>query len=84
MSNSNYLSITPSDTVPLAIPCGLLWVGVTGDIAIIGNANDTAVTLKAVPAGWLRLPFPASLVMATGTTATNLVGVPLRPSFAVA
>jgi hypothetical protein len=76
MSNSNYIAITPSDTVPMTTPCGLIYVGVTGDIALIGNAADSAVTFKSVPAGWFKLPFAVSQVMATNTTATNLVGCP--------
>jgi hypothetical protein len=54
----------------------LLWVGGTGDIAVIGGQDSSAVTFKAVPAGWFRLPVVATQVMATGTTATNLVGCP--------
>jgi hypothetical protein len=66
-------AITPSDTTVFA-PTGGIWVGGTGDVAVLG-ANDTVpVVFSAVPAGTL-LPVCATKVMATGTTATLLVGM---------
>ena len=63
-------AITPSDTV------GNIWsyiyVGTGGDIAL-ATENGDAITLTAVPQGswvWVR----TSLVKATGTSASNLVG----------
>lgn len=67
----NGKAITTSDTVDLSFVTRSIWVGVTGDIAIIPYGNTTAVTYKAVPAG--RWNVRATRVMATNTTATNLV-----------
>jgi hypothetical protein len=78
-------AIVPSDTVGLAIGPGAggyakaLYVGGAGDLVVItvadatNNGLGTAVTFKAVPVGWF--PVQVRAVMATGTTATNIVGV---------
>jgi len=50
-----------------------LYIGVTGDVAIKG-AGGVAVTFKAVPAGTI-LPVITNRVMATNTTATNILGM---------
>jgi hypothetical protein len=75
MSDTNYFSITPSDSTIL--PTGganLIYVGVTGDLTVLG-ANDTdPVTFKSVPVGWFKMRYPVQKVMATGTTASQLVG----------
>jgi hypothetical protein len=79
MSNKAYAAVTPSDTVPLTTAAKSLYVGVTGDVTVLGvvavsGVVDTTPTVfKAVPAGWFVLPFPVAQIMATGTTATNLV-----------
>jgi hypothetical protein len=76
-------AITPSDTQNVAIgPAGCyakrLYVGVSGDITLItagDNSNNglgTPVLYKAVPVG--KLDTQVRAVMATGTTATNIVG----------
>lgn len=65
------VSVTPSDTVDL--PGGPATSGLflltTGNIVFV--SNGVTVTLTAVPA-LTRLPFVASRVRATGTTATVL------------
>jgi len=76
--------IVPSDTAAIAIgPGGIyakaLWVGVAGNITLITAADQsnaglgTPVLFEAVPVGWLNVQ--VRQVMATGTTATNLVGL---------
>ncbi len=50
-----------------------LYVGGTGDIAVVFAGNSTAVTLKAVPVG--ILPVQVTMVMSTNTTATDIVGL---------
>jgi hypothetical protein len=66
-------AITPSDTVANTKPYKHLYVGGTGSIAFKNLAGET-VTLTAVPVG--RIPnFAPSRILATGTTATNLVGM---------
>ena len=74
----------PSDTTNVAIgPAGAyaksLYIGVAGDLTIItagDNSNGllgTPVLLKAHPVGYC--PIQVRAVMATGTTATNIVGI---------
>lgn len=70
---SQYFAVSPSDSVPLQSPARALYVGVSGDIAVKGVDDSVAVTLKAVPAGWFQLPWPIAYVMATNTTATDVV-----------
>lgn len=78
-------AIAPSDTLALAIGPGAgsfaksLYIGVAGDVTLIAagdNSNSglgTAVLFKAVPVGILNVQVRA--VLATGTTATNIVGL---------
>jgi hypothetical protein len=68
---SDAVAVTPSDTTAVGF-CGL-YVGGAGDVAIKG-AGGVAVTFKAVPVGTL-LKIQVAAVMATGTTATNIVGL---------
>jgi hypothetical protein len=69
-----YTSITPSDSTVHAPALGWLWVGTAGDVAILGETDTVAVTLKNVPVGFVRLPYGVQKVMATNTTASLLVG----------
>lgn len=69
-------TITPSDATDIGKTCQAIYVGVAGDITLIAAddpATSTAVLFKAVPAGLLYVS--ARRVKATGTTATNLVGL---------
>lgn len=67
-SASEFFAITKHDINELAqVPRGI-WVGTAGDVAVDG------VVLKNVPAGTL-LPVSPSKVNATGTTASDLVGL---------
>lgn len=64
-------AITPSDTVANAFSS--IYVGVTGDVAVVPAGQDNAVTFKAVPVG--ILPVACTKVMATNTTASSLLGL---------
>lgn len=66
-------AVTKSDTVDLAFRCRALYIGVTGDVAILAKDNATSVVFKAVPVGVLRVR--TTRVMSTGTTATNMVAL---------
>lgn len=66
-------AVTPSNTVNLNGVRGL-YVGTSGDVAVI-MANDTApVTLPGVQGGSI-LPISVGRVMATGTTAGGIVAL---------
>lgn len=69
----NAFAITPHNTNELAFVARGIYVGGAGDIAVT-TANGHEVTLVAVPAGSV-LPIVVRIVKATGTTATNLVGL---------
>ncbi len=65
--------ITPSDTVDLDPPAWALYVGVTGDVTIDTPAGDT-VTLTNLLQGVIH-NIQARRVYATGTTATQIMGL---------
>ena len=65
--------LTPSDSTPLASIPKAIYVGVAGDITMILARDTVAVLFKAVPNG--VLPVRPLQVMATGTTATNIVAL---------
>lgn len=67
------VAITPSDDTTYNPPLRKLWVGVTGHIAVQLSGMSTALTLSNVPVGMLD-DLRISKVMATGTTATTMVG----------
>lgn len=64
------VSITPSDTTVINVRG--VYVGGTGDVAVTMLDGSTG-TYKAVPVG-IKVVGRISKVMATGTTATNLIG----------
>jgi hypothetical protein len=77
-------AIVPNDTAAVAIAPGgtyakRLYIGVAGDVTVImaGDASNggfgTPVLFKAHPVGYMDAQVRA--VMATGTTATNIVGI---------
>lgn len=67
-------AITPSNTVLFTIAVRAIYVGVTGDVKALLVGDTAAVVFKAVPAGSI-LPIRAQRIDATGTTATDLVGM---------
>lgn len=72
---TNAFAVTPSNSTKVS---GFgLYVGTTGDVALMPVyqerlASPVAVTFTACPAGMI-IPLAFSRVMATNTTATNLV-----------
>lgn len=71
---SGAVAITPDDTDPLTGGITALYVGGTGDVVLRAVDSGADVTFSAVPAGAI-LPVRASHVRATGTTATDIVGL---------
>ena len=68
-------AITPSDASDLTLYAKAVYVGVTGDITClpIDNVDGATVLYKAHPVGYMRCG--VRKVLATGTTATNLLGI---------
>lgn len=64
--------ITPSDTTVFDYPTSVLVID-GGDVAI-ADEDGYVITYEAVPA-WTVVPVIASRVMATNTTAANLIGI---------
>lgn len=65
--------VVPSDVTPFAVACRWLYVGGNGDVTAI-TAKGTTVVFKNVQIGEL-LPIGLQQVMATGTTATLMLGL---------
>lgn len=63
-------AVTPSDSTQVGYSG--LYVGTTGDVAVTTH-KGTVVTFKTVPAGQI-IPVGVAKVMATNTTASNIVG----------
>jgi hypothetical protein len=64
-------SVTTSDTAPNVFT--QLYIGGAGNVAVVTENGDT-VTFTAVPVG-TTLSIRVKQVKATGTTATNIVGM---------
>lgn len=67
-------TVTPSDSTDLPkIAHKGPYIGGTGNITVIPSESTGSVTFNAVPVGF----FPVSVkrVLATGTTATNIVAL---------
>ncbi|MCM2505103.1 hypothetical protein NDN16_15640 [Aureimonas altamirensis] len=69
-----FFAITPNDGAALAYVTTGLYVGGGGDVAVADPVTSSPVTFKAVPAGSI-LPIRTVRVLATGTTATFIVGL---------
>lgn len=67
------VAVTPDNDADLAFRTRGLWVGGLGNVAVQWP-NGTSTTFTAVPAGTL-LPIRVDRVLATGTTATNIVAL---------
>jgi len=67
----NAESVTPSDTTTFTSITHGIYVGGAGDLAVT-TVKGNVVTFKSVPVG-LIIPVQASKVMATNTTATDIV-----------
>lgn len=66
------LAVTPSNSANLVKDSRALWIGVTGDVAIMATDGTIAI-LANVPVG--ILPVQCRRVFATGTTATGIVAL---------
>lgn len=67
-------AITPSDTAALPNLPKAIYVGGAGNITLRSINGAADVVFNAVPVGAI-LPVRAQFIRATGTTATNLVGL---------
>jgi|TARA_R110002050_G_scaffold143027_2_gene268318 hypothetical protein len=68
---------TPSDTISPAtnLNGSILYVGVVGDVSVImAGKRSGAITFKNVPGGSF-LPVTVDFVLATNTTATEIIAV---------
>ena len=64
-------AVTPSDSTVLT-PTRALYVGVTGDVTAL-MMNGETITFKAAAVG--ILPIQVTKVLATGTTAANIIAL---------
>jgi hypothetical protein len=71
---SRGVEITPSDTTDLPALARGLWIGGAGAVRVILADDPSPVTFSGVAAGTL-LPVIVRRVLATGTTATSIVGL---------
>ena len=69
---TSYAALTPSDTTDEGTQFRGLYIGVSGDVVVVGP-NDSAVTFANVPVG--VLPVVGKRVNATGTTASSIVAL---------
>lgn len=67
-------TITPSDSAGLSVVTRAIYIGGSGNISLILAYDSAPVTLNGVVAGSI-LPLRVKRVMATNTTATNLVAI---------
>lgn len=65
-------TVTKSDTTVLPTTRAL-YIGTTGDVAVTMADDGTVVTFVAVPVG--ILPIQVTKVMATNTTASNILAL---------
>lgn len=66
--------VTPSDTNELPFVTTGVYVGTGGDLAVKDYTNGGTVIFKNV-AGGSGLPIRVAQILATGTTATDIVGL---------
>jgi len=65
--------VTPNDSVDLPLKARALFVGGAGNIAVV-TRGGSSVTFTGVAAGSI-LPVAVNRVLATGTTATNIMAL---------
>ena len=66
--------VVPNDATDLAVSTRALYVGGSGDVAVILVGDSVAVTFSNLVTGTI-LPIRVKRVLVTGTTATNIVGI---------
>lgn len=70
----NSTAVVPNDLTPLTVPTEALYVGGAGNLVLLLGGDSAPTTFVGVTAGTL-LPFRVKQVLATGTTATNIVAI---------
>lgn len=73
VSSYSAAAVTPSDSTVILVTRAL-YVGVGGNIAVGMGYDSSQVTFVNVPTGSI-LPIQVSQVLATGTTATNIIAL---------
>lgn len=72
---TNFTPVTPSDTVAVNKDTRALYVGTGGNVAVVSeDALSTTITFMNVASGTI-LPIAPRRVMATGTTASNILAL---------
>lgn len=66
-------AVTPNDSTTLSETTRALYVGSAGTVAVL-MASGASVTFPGVPSGTV-LPVRVTRVMATGTSATGIIGL---------
>lgn len=66
-------AVTPSDATEIPVTRAL-YVGGSGDIAVLMGEDTNSVVFASVPGGFI-LPIQVSKVLSTGTTATNVLAL---------
>lgn len=66
-------AIVKSDSADFDVAVRGIYVGVTGDVAVV-TVNNEVVVFKAFPAGQI-IPIMAKRVNSTNTSATDMVGL---------
>ncbi|MDB5550939.1 MAG: hypothetical protein JWL86_923 [Rhizobium sp.] len=66
-------AVTPNDSTTLSETTRALYVGSAGAVAVL-MASGASLTFTGVPAGTV-LPVRVTKVMATGTSATDILGL---------
>lgn len=67
------VAVTKSDATVYSPPLRALYVGTTGDVAVVLADDSAPVTLTSIPAGSI-LPIQVKQVKSTGTSAGGFVG----------
>jgi len=67
------LAVTPSDSTDMTLSARALYIGGAGNLAVITDGGNT-VTFTGISAGSI-LPVAIARVLATGTTATNILAL---------
>lgn len=68
------VAVTPNDSTDLTNTSRGLFVGTGGDVVVIFDKDTSSVTLKNIVSGSV-LPVRIRRVLATGTTALNIVAL---------
>lgn len=72
-SGTRAVTVTKSDTTDLGATKGI-YVGSTGDLAVMMVGDTSAVTFAAVPTGTF-LPISVRHVMSTNTSASSIIAI---------